>query len=172
MHQRNNIMPLGTDENEEVRTHTTVERIQRHVYLGLQWNARARSQACCAYVECGPRGQASGPACQDIPRGIRRANSQRSTKVASCRIHLAYPVSPLAIRHSTGKKEERANKMLCRFQESQQSLSKRRISIAKHGFTDRFCGRKRHVLIVEGHLWKPSGWKSPMMRATRNWLYK
>ena len=43
--------------------------------------------------------------------------------------------------------------MLCRFQESQQSLSKRRIPIAKHGFTDRFCGRKRHVLIHGRFQW-------------------
>ena len=47
-----------------------------------------------AYVECGPRGQAGGPACQDIPHGNRRANSQRSTEVASRRIHQAYPASP------------------------------------------------------------------------------
>ena len=37
--------------------------------------------------------------------------------------------------------------MLRRFQKSQQSLSERRVPIAKNGFTNRFCGKKCHVFI-------------------------
>ena len=91
---------------------------QKKNWKRLTWGLTRTSRACCAYVECGPRGQAGGPACQDIPHGNRRANSQRSTEIASRRIHQDYLASPLAIQHSTGKKEERADKMMCRFLES------------------------------------------------------
>ena len=40
--------------------------------------------------------------------------------------------------------------MLCRFQKFQQSLSEGRVPIAKHGFTNRFYGKKRHVLLMDG----------------------
>ena len=56
------------------------------------------------------------------PARIQRR--QRSTEIASRKIHQAYSTPSLAIQHSTSKEEERPDKMLCRFQKSQQSLSK------------------------------------------------
>ena len=98
--------------------------------------------------QAGPlAGQASGPACQDISDRNRGANSQGSAKIASRRIHQAYSTPALAIQHSTSKEEKWPDKMLCKFQKFQQSLSERRVPIAKHGFTNRFCGRKRHVFV-------------------------
>ena len=62
-------------------------------------------------------------------------------------IHQAYSTSSLAIQHSISKEEEWPDKILCRFQKSQQGLSKGRISITKHGFTNRFYSRKCHVFV-------------------------
>ena len=75
------------------------------------------------------------------------ANSQRITEIVGRKIHQAYSTPALAIQHSTGKEEERTNKMLCGFQKSQQSISEGRVPAAKHGFTNRLCGRKSHVFI-------------------------
>ena len=53
----------------------------------------------------------------------------------------------LVIQHHTSKEEEWADKVLCKFQKSQQSLPKRWIPAAKHGFIDRLYSRKRNVFI-------------------------
>ena len=72
------------------RAGTAIERIQRRLRMGLQWNARVRPWANCTHVECGPVGQASNPACQDISHRNRGANSQGSAEIAGRRIHQAY----------------------------------------------------------------------------------
>ena len=50
---------------------------------------------------------------------LKRVTSQRSTEIASRRIHQVYLTPTLAIQHSTSEEEERTDKMLCRFQKSQ-----------------------------------------------------
>ena len=102
-------------EKEKNRSSTVVERIQRRIHLGLQRNARARPWVSCTYVKCGPAGQASSPAFQDISHRNKRADSQRGVEVAGRRIHQAYLASSLAIQHSTSEEEEWPDKMLCRF---------------------------------------------------------